>query len=149
MALGDVTERGYNKTIELLASATATNSAPASATAGIDMNSALTGSRMPPAAGILIKSTAGSGTMTVTLKLWAYNTAAAVWAPCGTGSDGTAKGILNEGSAITEISADLIRHFEVVNLPAVFDRLYLEITAIGGTSTAITAYLIVPTQIIE
>lgn len=80
---------------------------------------------------ILVKSTAGSGTMTATLRLWAYQTEDDRWYDLGP---------LNGGSAIAEVStADTISYAEGVAGLAAFDRLYCEITgALGGTLTAIT-----------
>jgi hypothetical protein len=93
-------------------------------------------------AAIVVNSTAGSGTMTVTLKLWVYSNAVAEWLPYGTDATAADKGKLNEGNAIAEVNADSIVHAELVNGLVNFDRVYLEITAIGGTSTAIDAYLV-------
>ena len=145
MAVGDVTSSGYKNAIQLLAAATATNSPPSGASAGVAVNQAVLDGGAPRDGTIFVASTAGSGTMTVTLRLWSYLTAAAVWAPCGTGSTASLRGVLNGGVAIDEIAADTIAHHEVVGVPWAFDRLYLEITAIGGTATAISAWLVLPT----
>lgn len=149
MALGDVTTiEGDLIAIELLASATATNSAPASATAGLSMDAVLGafGGKIPDDISLVVTSTAGSGTMTVTLRLWQKfgtlgSQANGTWCPAGVGTD-AGKGVLNAGSAIGEVSADLIRHCEPVFLSAHAQRLYVEITAIGGTNTAITVWLV-------
>lgn len=119
--------------ITLLSAATATNSAPSAATDGAAIP------HLCDYATILLKSTAGSGTMTVTCKLWGYNTQQAAWYPLGTHATAASKGLLNEANAIAETSADGIKHAEQVQGLRSFQRLYLEITAIGGTSTAITA----------
>ncbi len=144
MAAGSVTASALSRKLEILSAAIATNSPPSGATAGFDVNQLFSGS--PAYGAIFVKSTAGSGTVSVTLRLWSYDNTAAVWTPCGTGT-GALKGVLNAGAAIPEdatIGADLIRHYEAVGIPWAFDRIYLEITAISGTSTAITAYLVVP-----
>lgn len=145
MAAGTITEAQLSKSLEILTAATATNSPPSGATAGFSVGEMLkTGS--PTSGGLFIKSTAGSGTVTVTLRLWGYNGAAAAWSPCGTGT-AALKGVLNGGTAIAEdasIGADLIRHYEEIGLPWALDRIYLEITAIGGTATAISAWLVLP-----
>lgn len=149
MALGDVTTiEGDLVAIELLASATATNSPPASATAGLSMDEvkAAFGQVIPDDISLVTTSTAGSGTMTVTLRLWQKfgtlgSQANGTWCPSGIGTDAT-KGVLNGGSAIGEVSADLIRHCEPISLSAHAQRLYVEITAIGGSSTAITVWLV-------
>jgi len=63
------------------------------------------------------------------------------WFPLGTSSTDADKGKLNEGNAMGETAADQISHSEpVLNLHHL-DRVYLEITAIGGTATAIDAWL--------
>lgn len=128
--------------VKVLDAATATNSPPTLATAGFDTNALTFGGRTPSSCTFAATSTAGSGTMTVTLKAWGYDNTLAVWCPLGTNATATSKGLLNDGNAIGEISADLIRHAEILDNPCDWDRLYFEITAIGGTATAITAYLI-------
>lgn len=143
MAVGDITTSGYKRTVQLLAAATATNSPPSGASAGVPIGQDVLDGGAPVYGGLFVASTAGSATMTVTLKLWAYIAAAAVWAPCGTGT-AALRGVLNGGVAIDEIAADLIRHYETIGIPWAFDRMYLEITAIGGTDTAISAWLVLP-----
>jgi hypothetical protein len=98
------------------------------------------GSR-PEDVSLVIHSTAGSGTMTVTAKLHGYCPGAAAWAPMGVAADDTTKGTVNQGNTIDETSADSIRHAEPVTGVFDFARLYLELTAIGGTNTAVTAWL--------
>lgn len=141
MAIGDVTQivPGSLYKVELLASATATNGAPSGGSAGIECNLLNGFGRIPSTIGVEIVSTAGSGTMTVTARLWGYS--GNNWFPLGNSSDGTTKGVLNGGNAITECAADILRHMEPVNYPAFLTRLYLEITAIGGTSTAVTGFV--------
>jgi hypothetical protein len=140
--------------VTILSARTTTNSAPSGATAGVQIRktSSSTAGRGLSAAQralILIKSTAGSGTMTATVKLWGYISAgsgdaanpAAGWYPLGTSSTAANKGIVNEQSAMGETTADGIAHAEVLENIAPFDRLYAEVTAIGGTSTAISVFL--------
>jgi hypothetical protein len=93
-------------------------------------------------AAIVAYSTAGSSTMTVTLKLWLFDGIARRWYPAGTNATAASKGLLNEGNAIGETGTDKIRHTEAVGNIRHFIRAYLEITAIGGTDTAISAYLV-------
>ena len=123
--------------LTLLASATATNSPPTLASDGVSLaTSAIRGDR-----GLcLVQSTAGSGTMTVTIRLWGYSAVPAAWAPLGYGADAT-KGVINDGAALGETGTNLIQHAELIDGLENFDRLYAEITAIGGTSTAISCYL--------
>ena len=120
----------------LLTAATATTSAPTSGSDGVAFV------RNPIAADhgarpLRPRSTAGSGTMTCTLKLWGY-TPADGWSPLGTHATAATKGILNAGSAIDETAADEIDHAEVILGLQQFTRLAAQVTAIGGTSTAVT-----------
>lgn len=127
---------GERNSVQLLTAATATNSPPSGAAAGVETNDL----KFATDGVISLRSTAGSGTMTVTCRLWGYEASAAVWFPLGNGT-GAGKGFLNGGAAITETEADTIAHAQVVYGIGHIDRVYIEITAIGGTSTAISAWL--------
>ena len=142
MALNDVTDlvTGSAATstaelvaIEALASVTATNSAPSGAAVGCDLDifKRFLG-KLPDAATARVRSTAGSGTMNVTIRVWGYQGALG-W---------SALGYLNGGSVISETSSDSIQYAEPLALPAHFTRIYFEVTAINGTSTAVTCYLV-------
>jgi hypothetical protein len=144
-AIGDVTNvyAGEVKGIEMLASATATNSPPSGASAGLEINALRQFGKLPDKAALVIASTAGSGTMTATFRIWGrVPMGSGIWVPLGPGADAT-KGVINLETAIGETGADTLRHTEMIENLALFDRLYLEITAIGGTSTAVTAWLVV------
>lgn len=143
-AVGDVTavNGGEAKAVELLAATTATNSPPSS-NAGLSVNDLRQFGMLPDRAVLALASTAGSGTMTVTARLWGkLPMASGIWVPLGPGADAT-KGQINSVAAIGETGSDALRHSEVVENLALFERLYLEITAIGGTSTSVTAWLVV------
>ena len=74
MAIADISDYGINQSVELLASATATNSAPSGATAGLEVAELdLFGKGVPETVTLLFYSTAGSGTMTVTGRIWGYH----------------------------------------------------------------------------
>jgi hypothetical protein len=90
---------------------------------------------------LLVWSTAGSGTMTVTLRLWGYSSVSGTWHPLGVGADST-KGIINAGSALGETGTNTIAHSEVVYGLKAFERVVCQVTAIGGTVTAISAALV-------
>jgi hypothetical protein len=126
--------------IQLLTAAEATTLAPALAADGfaLDRGSDL---RRADAALLLVKSTAGSDAMSVTIRLWGYSEYGAAWFPLGAGADAS-KGVINLESAMGETGTDSIRHSEIVSGLSVFDRLYAQVTAIGGTATAISAYLV-------
>jgi hypothetical protein len=140
MALGAKldTIAGDSFTIELLASAAATNGIPTS-TAGIDCNLLRCKGRIPDKIRVAVNSTAGSGTMTATLRLWGR--AGAIWFRLKDLNASSAAP--HTAVAISETSADAIQYSEEVSGVSGCDRLYLEIVAIAGTLTAITGYAIV------
>lgn len=125
--------------ITLLSAATAANSPPASATAGVALTYSPTPGVAPAEVALVVRSTAGSGVMSVTGRLWVLG-AAGVWLPYGAGADGT-KGTVNLQSAIGETGTNEIRHAELIAGLLAFRRAYFEVTAIAGTSTAVTAEL--------
>src|SRR5688572_16424522 len=140
MALGDITvttdQHAY--AVELLASATAVNGKP-TGTAGISTEILRRWGQCPERIRVGVNSTAGSGTMTVTLTLWGR--AASVWfvmKPLNASSAAPHTAV-----AIPETSADSISFSEFVVGVEGCDRLYLEIVAIAGTATAVTGYAIV------
>lgn len=146
MAIGDVTDYpdGSAKAIVLLAAVTAANSPPSGASAGLDMIALqnLYG-YMPEEVTLIVRSTAGSDTMTATCRLWAYQPGAADWFPIGPGT-AALKGTINQQAAIEETAADELRHQEVLDMAQILgSRLYLEVVSIGGTSTAVMAELLV------
>lgn len=135
MALGDVTTilAGSSLAIELLASVTATNGVPSTSTDGIDMNLLRVGGAIPSTVRVGIKSTAGSGTMTVAARVWLYFGSTLGWMVGKT---------LNGGSNIAETGSDTIGYSEEVTTAYGATRMFLEVTAIAGTSTAVTGYVI-------
>jgi hypothetical protein len=124
--------------LQLLDAVDAANDPPASASAGVEIPAGF-----PTEALVVAKSTAGEDTMTTTLKLWGYvGGDVDAWAPLGTGSTAADRGKLNGGAAIGEVGSDLIRHAERIVGLRNFDRVYLEVTDIGGTDTEISAWLV-------
>ena len=131
--------------LKLLTAATATNSPPSGATAGKALSRVGDeGNTWPGAdrAMVLVASTAGSGTMTVTIKLWGYSPVSATWHPLGTNATAATKGIINEGNSIGETGTDTIAHAEIVQGLSAFSRVYAEVTASGGTATAVSLWLV-------
>jgi hypothetical protein len=130
---------GRRRNWRLLDAAIATNSPPSGASAGralSDLPVADFGTYYESkSVGVLVYSTAGSATMTVTIDIWGYDSIAGAWFNLGR---------LNAGSAIAETGTDVIRYAEVMDDLFDWDRLYAEVVAIGGTSTAITVDLRVP-----
>lgn len=143
MAVGDVSgSDNVKRCICLLTAQTANNSPPAAATAGVKAypdeglyasdNGAFFACEYPDNATLCIRSTAGSDVMTGTFTLWGYVTKAAAWFPVK----------VNGGSAIAETGTDAINYTEVFTNLGHFDRLYLELSAVGGTATAFQAWLL-------
>lgn len=142
MALGDVTAiiAGRSFAVELLASAIAANGAPAAA-AGIDIQQLGSSGRIPRQIRVGIKSTAGSGVMTVTLRVWLRFGAAIGWMVAK--ALAAADSAPQTAVAIAETGNDTIGYAEPVDLVDGADRIYLEIVAIAGTSTAVTGFALV------
>jgi hypothetical protein len=134
--------------LELLTAVTAINSPPSGATAGVSLRGRQPGRAIKfrwhnwPNGVVLVKSTAGSGTMTVTVKMWGYNADAAKWYPLGSSTTEADRGKLNNQSTIDEDVSDELVHAEPISGLRAFNRIYAEITAIGGTATAVTVQLV-------
>jgi hypothetical protein len=141
MALGTETEivSGQSYAVEILASATAANGVP-TGTAGVSINQLANFGRIPSFLRCAVVSTAGSGTMTVTIRVWMRlgSLGWVVAAPFNAASTAPQAAV-----AIAETSADSIAYSEVVELSDVADRIYMEIVAIAGTATAVTGYALV------
>lgn len=89
---------------------------------------------------LVVRSTAGSGDIELTGRLWLFSGAIGVWVPAGTGTDG-GKGQINAGASMGETSSDQLAHTEVVKIQG-FERAYLEVEALAGTDAAISAWLV-------
>lgn len=141
MAIGAITSTvsGESFVVELLASATAANGVPSGASAGLATNEIRIGGKVPDKIRVGVNSTAGSGTMTVTLRVWGR--AGTVWFRLKDLNASSAAP--HTAVAIPETGTDSIQYSEIVEGVSVCDRLYLEIVAIAGTSTAVTGYAIV------
>jgi hypothetical protein len=140
MAIGAKTDTiaGESFVVEMLASATAANGIPTS-TAGIDVNDLRKGGKVPDKIRVGVVSTAGSGTMTVTLRVWGR--VGGIWMRMKDLDSSSAAP--QTAVAIPETSADAIQFAEEVCGVSGCSRLYLEILAIAGSSTAVTGYAIV------
>lgn len=109
----------------------------------------VTGRPVPDKGHIVIYSTAGSGTMTLSAtRLFlahSQGASAAVGGPYGVGADAT-KGMLNNGAGFAEDSgvADKIYHREEITGLACADGIAVQLGAITGTATAIQVELHFP-----
>ena len=143
MAAGAVTQdTPRTRSFKLLEAATATNGVPSLVTHGYAVNDYLKGRIAPGEGSIMIRSTAGSGAMDVTIRIWGYTAALAVWTPLGTHATATSKGVINEGNAMGEPTTDVLRHAEPIYQFGDFDRLYAEVVSINGTSTAVSVWIV-------
>jgi len=79
--------------------------------------------------------------MTVTIRVWAYSALTTAWHPLGSSTTEADRGKLNSQSAIDEDGADVLVHAEPITGLGAFVRIYAEITAIGGTATAVDVWL--------
>jgi len=109
--------------------------------AGVVLRSAVAGVEIGDKAELVVASTAGSGTMTATIRLWGYSAVAQDWFPLGVGT-ASGKGVINGGSALEETGADAIAHIENIDGLENLERIHAEIVSIGGTATAISAWLV-------
>lgn len=151
MATGLIYQSGATAVIRLLDGATATNSPPATyAGAGIDIGAILDnlyGTKgWPSSCGLCLSTNAGSGTITGTVKLWAGilgigASSAGVYVAASPGTS-TLAGVLNGGAAFDEHATDIIHRLDIIQLPRLAQKMYGEVTAIGGTGTALCLDLI-------
>lgn len=139
MAIGDVVSKSNaKKTVKLTETMTTTNVVPTLATEGIPVYPtnqivADDGHCYPTAAALtstLVIDVAGT-TPSFTLKLWGYVTAAAKWYPISTNAGGTA-------ALAAAVTANYVERFADLGH---FDRLYLQASAVSGTTPSLNAYL--------
>lgn len=117
----------YSRNFALLASGTTASAAPATLT-DESLGAAIPGGGAVDEVHVLVQSTAGSGTMTATLKLWGFNPELGRWFDLGS---------LNGSSPIEESKSDVLSWSQVVQGMSAYSRLYVQIVALGGTNTAI------------
>ncbi len=93
---------------------------------------------------IVLRSTAGSDVMTLaSARVMVASADSSVGGPFGIGADAT-KGMLNNGAAFGETSANAIYHREVITGLASCDGIQIQLGAFGGTNTAIRVEMLVP-----
>lgn len=140
--------------IRLIDGQTTTNSPPATyAGAGVDVGAILDAhygnKSRPKYCHVVGHTSAGSGTMTATNKLWSgyLGLAASGAGKYVAASPGTAAlaGVLNGGAAFDEHATDDISRADILSFLGVVPRkMYNEVTAIGGTGTAFVLDLVFP-----
>lgn len=101
--------------------------------------------RLPASFDVVIRQTAGSGTMTLgACRLLVADKGSAVGGPLGVGADAT-KGMLNNGVGFAEDGADVIYHRETIAYDLNHaDGIQVQLGAIAGTATAIRVELLLP-----
>lgn len=93
---------------------------------------------------IVIRSTAGSGVMTLgACRVFVSDKASGVGGPYGVGADST-KGQLNNGAAFGETGSDVIYHREEITGLSTIDGIQVQLGAFGGTDPAFTVELLIP-----
>lgn len=91
------------------------------------------------------RSVAGSGDMTFQGRLWLMNPITRTWSVPGIGTVAAPvadRGKLNDGVTQAEDGTDVIMFNEPIYGLTAFSRIYLQVTTIAGTGTAITAWLV-------
>lgn len=127
--------------------ATATFSATPTVTQFFDLDGLREklGGPLPPSFDIVLRSTAGSGVMTLgASRLLVADKASAVGGPLGVGAD-TTKGMLNNGAGFGEDGADTLYHRETIDYDLNHtDGVQVQLGAFAGTATAVTVELVLP-----
>lgn len=150
-AQGDVVNSNNSKrAVCLLAGVAAPNGQPSLATDGVPVypvntvlgsDTGVSPNTRPARESTLFAKVVGSGgTVSATLRLWGYHKDLGEWVPIGTGAD-TTKGVLNSGSAIGATKTNKALHCEPLLLAGHFDRLYVEVTAISGTTATAEVWI--------
>lgn len=106
----------------LLAAGSTSGAVPSAATDGVAMP------YLADQVMIMLRSTAGSGTMTASPIIWGYSVLDAHWYRIGA---------LNLGTALAEVAADTLSYTEILVGVRAFSRLACELT-VTGTATAVT-----------
>lgn len=132
--------------VVLLSAATVANGAPTLSTDGVDIRQGPPGAsgrglRESDFATLLAYSTAGSGTMTATIKIRGYIARLARWFPMGPNATDSKRGVINLATTLGENETDKIEHSELIQGLSTFSRVHAELVDIGGTATAITVEL--------
>lgn len=133
--------------LKVLNAATATNGVPTADTDGFEMGR--NNNNTPVGiVSFLLASVAGTDTLTCLLKLWVRSRVSGTWMPHGTHPTDAKRGLLNQGNAIGELAApaDSLDHTELIGGLQNYDRAYIEIVTIGGTDTALSAWLVERSQ---
>lgn len=116
----------YSRNFALLASGTTSSSAPTSLSDAA-LGGAIPGSGSVDEVHILVQNTAGTGALTIVLKVWGFNPELTRWFDLGS---------LNGGAPITPSKADTVSFGQGLQGMSAYSRLYLEIVgALGGSAS--------------
>jgi hypothetical protein len=130
--------------VQLLDAATTTSAAPTLVTQGFSFKQRSAnspGGIGETDAAIIQVGAAGTGALSMTLRLWLWSDIAQMWMPPGTNAtDPLLRGVLNQGTAITGTTRN--PHYEIVQGLSGAIRGYLQIQALSGTSNTISAWLV-------
>lgn len=113
----------YSRNFNLLPSGSTASAAPANL-ADESLGAAIPGSGAVDEVHVLVQNTAGTGALTISLKLWGYNPELDRWLDLG---------MLNAGAPITPSKTDTVSWAQGVQGMSAYSRLYIEIVgALGG-----------------
>ncbi len=148
MAVGTVNLKGNNnvkRAVCLMTAQTANTGAPTDTSAGTastqgvpcyptsgyisSEDGAFFQCEYPDLATLMISSSAGSGTMSGTFTLWGHKQATGCWYPVAV-------------IILAETASDVIRYQQVFTNLGHYDRLFLQLASVDGTSTAFEAYMV-------
>jgi hypothetical protein len=92
---------------------------------------------------LILHSTAGSGAMSISVRIWIYSETTHAWQPLGISATIVSRGLLNDGVLITADPANTLAHAEIVQGLSGGDYIYAEVTAApGGVGTAVDLFLV-------
>jgi hypothetical protein len=90
--------------------------------------------------GAIVVKGAGTGALTFQGLVWLYSFASRTWSQAGISATIADRGKLNDGTTITGTTT--LNHTQPFHGLSAFDRIYLQITTITGTSMTVSAYLV-------
>lgn len=126
----------YSNKETLLNGVAATGSPPSAATDGLPIRPGVDEGML------MLRGTAASGTLEVTIRIWLYDPITAAWLPAsvggGAGAAVNTQGYMNNGAKFEEIASDVLRAAEPIVGLRSFSRIAAEVTVISGGTPSIT-----------